>query len=168
MFPGGYNTATWGKNYGGVDHKSQCKNLPKYPAKDAAMKAAGDDLVSLCEYGFDHKMRYEYGGNPRINSIGRVKCPKELVHLTQILRKDEPASYVVQDFIPLEVSASANSTTGCKNCLTRMMDCRKPSAGIKDNVRPELMVDGHKLVQPCMSDGYTRIDVQCGCFDCYC
>lgn len=164
------SSSSWGKQYGGADHKSQCKGLPKYPANGGAMQAAGDDLVSLCEYSFDQKLRGEGGGNPKITSIGRVRCPKELLHMTQVRRKDEPSSYAVQEFISLkeELSADANSTTGCQNCLTRMMDCRKPTAGIKDNIRPEMMVDGHKIVQTCTSDGYTRLDVQCGCFDCYC
>lgn len=165
MFSGGYNSGTWGKNYGGADHRSQCKNLPKYPANSAAMKASGDDLVSLCEASFDHKVRFEGGGNPRITHIGRVKCPKELVELTQMERKDEPSSYDVQTAI--ELSTTANST-GVSGSLTRMMDCRKPSASIKDNIRPELMKTGKKIVQTCTSDGYTRFDVQCGCFDCYC
>jgi hypothetical protein len=168
MFSGPYNSATWGHNYGGADHKSQCKNLPRHPAKDAAMKAAGDDLVKLCEYSFDHKVRLEGGGNPHISSIGRVQCPKELVHMTQVQRKDEPKSFEVESPLPLSLKSSVNSTTGCSNCLTRMMDCRKPSAGIKDNIQPDLMVPGKKIVQTCTSDGYTRIDVQCGCFDCYC
>ena len=56
----------------------------------------------------------------------------------------------------------------CKYCLTRMMDCRKPSAGFPDNMLDELMVDGVKIVQPCTGDGYTRLDNKCGCNDCYC
>ena len=57
---------------------------------------------------------------------------------------------------------------GAAYCLTRMMDCRKPSGAFKDNVHANLMVAGRKLVQTCTDDGYTRIDVQCGCYDCYC
>ena len=53
-------------------------------------------------------------------------------------------------------------------CLTRMMDCRKPSGGFIDNIKANLVVKGTKVVQPCLGDGYTRIDVQCGCMDCYC
>ena len=49
-----------------------------------------------------------------------------------------------------------------------MMDCRKPSAGFIDNLKPDLLKDGMKVVQPCTGDGYTRIDVKCGCMDCYC
>merc|ERR1711994_995204 len=52
--------------------------------------------------------------------------------------------------------------------LTQMMDCRKPSGGWPDNVKDENMQPGMKLIQPCTADGYTRIDVQCGCYDCYC
>ena len=26
----------------------------------------------------------------------------------------------------------------------------------------------HQVVQPCTQDGYTRVDVKCGCADCYC
>ena len=25
-----------------------------------------------------------------------------------------------------------------------------------------------QVVQPCTQDGYTRVDVKCGCYDCYC
>ena len=37
--------------------------------------------------------------------------------------------------------------SGAAYCLTRMMDCRKPSGAFKDNIKPELMVPGRKLVQ---------------------
>ncbi len=49
-----------------------------------------------------------------------------------------------------------------------MMDCRKPSAGFIDNMQPDLLVDGMRVAQPCTNDGYTRVDVKCGCDDCYC
>ena len=32
----------------------------------------------------------------------------------------------------------------CKYCLTRMMDCRKPTAGFIDNMKPDLLKDGMK------------------------
>eukprot|EP00929_Paragymnodinium_shiwhaense_P045945 TRINITY_DN23416_c0_g1_i1.p1 TRINITY_DN23416_c0_g1~~TRINITY_DN23416_c0_g1_i1.p1 ORF type:complete len:366 (-),score=80.66 TRINITY_DN23416_c0_g1_i1:216-1313(-) len=170
MYPGTYDESNWGKQYGGVDNKAQCKNLPKYPAKDAAMKSAGDDLVSLCEYGFDNGARMEGGGNPSIKSLGRVKCPSELVEMTQIQRNDDPSSYKCGSACHKAPHACALNTggTSAEWCMTRMMDCRKPSGGFKDNVKVSVMVKGHKLVQPCTSDGYTRLDVQCGCFDCYC
>jgi hypothetical protein len=57
MYPGSYSMDTWGNQYGGVDTKAQCKNLPKYPEVSGMMKEAGDDLISLCEYGFDEGVR---------------------------------------------------------------------------------------------------------------
>ena len=62
----------------------------------------------------------------------------------------------------------STSFQDCKFCLTRMMDCRKPSAGFIDNMHDDLLADGMKVIQPCTQDGYTRIDVKCGCMDCYC
>ena len=52
--------------------------------------------------------------------------------------------------------------------MTRMMDCRKPSGAFKDNIMPDLVEDGYKLVQICINDGYTRMDTKCGCYGCYC
>jgi len=48
------------------------------------------------------------------------------------------------------------------------MDCRKPSGGWNSNVQADFMVPGKRLLQPCTADGYTRIDVQCGCEKCIC
>ena len=109
--------------------------------------------------------------------MARVKCPAELVELTQIQRKDDPNTYEIEE--ANRPSAYQNNPTikpcqcscgafDCKYCLTRMMDCRKPSAGFIDNLQSDLLVDGLKVVQPCTADGYTRIDVKCGCVDCYC
>jgi hypothetical protein len=170
MYPGTYDENNWGRQYGGVDNKAQCQNLPSHPFVSGPMEAAGDDLVTLCEYGFDHGARLEGGGNPSILSLGRVKCPTELVELTQIRRSDDPDSYTcgascVQASHECELNTGG---TSAEWCLTRMMDCRKPSGAFKDNVRADVMVDGKRIVQPCTSDGYTRIDVECGCFDCYC
>jgi len=168
MFPGDYST--WGKQYGGVDHRENCTGLPSYPIDGAAMRAAGDDLVSLCEASFDKQVRLDGGGNPSIQSVVRVACPEELINLTQIQRTDEPGKL---DNPPrrraAEHACQADTPGGSLAwCLTRMMDCRKPSGGFKDNVKASLTVPGRRLVQPCTRDGYTRIDVQCGCYDCYC
>lgn len=172
MYPG--PKSVWGHQYGGLDHKSQCADLPPYPRDSAPMKAAGDNLVNLCEYAFD-KGVYQ---NPSIASIARVTCPAELVNLTQFRRTDEPTEAEAERNL---AEAAAQRKTGgnkCRlgapgvgadYCLTRMMDCRKPSGAIKDNLQNvALLADGHRLVQPCLADGYTRIDVQCGCHDCYC
>jgi hypothetical protein len=164
------------------------------------MKAANDSLVALCQYSFDQNVRIEGGSNsnPTILQITRVACPEELIHLTQMQRSDDPlffkpaaaaAASVLLDNENLSRQCGADGTLAF--CLTRMMDCRKPSGGFKDNVQGGLMVNKRKLVQPCTSDGfllicffiscvcpvvicgcswcrYTRLDVQCGCYDCYC
>jgi hypothetical protein len=54
MFPGAVDA--WGHIYGGVDFRANCSGLPMYPQSGGPMKKAGDDLVSLCEYGFDKKV----------------------------------------------------------------------------------------------------------------
>merc|ERR1712232_1247650 len=135
---------------------------------DGPMKAAGDDLVSLCQYSFDHGVRGDGGKNPTILSIGRVQCPEELVTMTEMQRNDDPHGYVPVS--PMKGEHECNPTTPgtAQWCLTRMMDCRKPSGAWRSNVKPELMVDGRRVTQTCTSDGYTRIDVQCGCFNCWC
>merc|ERR1711934_1197557 len=85
------STSAWGKQYGGVDTKSQCSGLPSHPHHSGPMKAAGDSLVGLCQYSFDKKVRKEgYASNPSILSIGRVQCPSGLVDLTQFKRNDDP------------------------------------------------------------------------------
>lgn len=170
MYPGPYSNNTWGRQYGGADTRVQCDNLPSYPSASAAMIAAGEDLGALCEWSFDHGVRGATGANPSILSIGRVECPMELVEFTQLKRSDDPTGYSCgAECQQAEHECLLNSGgTEATWCLTRMMDCRKPSGAFKDNVRDELVVDGMKLVQPCTSDGYTRIDVQCGCTDCYC
>jgi len=172
MFPGPYSADTWGKIYGGASTRSQCSDLPQYPQDSAAMKKAGDDLQTLCQYSFDQKVRGATGQNPTITDLARVQCPSQLTEFTQLRRSDDPSGYKI---------TAANRPAGFPNtstcganpqslnfCLTRMMDCRKPSGGFIDNVDESLTVDGFRVVQPCTSDGYTRIDVQCGCMDCYC
>jgi len=164
MYPG--SKKPWGRQYGGVQRKADCADLPQYPRNSAPMKAAGDNLAELCRYAFDKGVY----GNPSILSIGRVACPAELVNLTQFRRSDEPAEGAPH---PRRLLASHECRLGepgatADYCLTRMMDCRKPSGAIKDNIIQDLVVAGRRLVQPCTADGYTRIDVQCGCYDCYC
>jgi len=170
----------WGCQYGGVDSREACAGLPEFPKDDRAMKQAGDSLIKLCEYAWDKKVRLSGAGrsagkckyNPTIRDAARVKCPEELANLTQIQRTDEPSGYK-------EPSAKGFPNTqnkctsqvpgqGVSYCLTRMMDCRKPSGGFKDNVKADLMVPGRRLVQTCTADGYTRINVACGCKGCYC
>lgn len=183
MFLG--STAAWGCVYGGVDSRSACASLPMYPKDSAAMKSAGDSLVALCQASWDHKLRLSGEGlpagackyNPTILDVSRVKCPAELVHLTQMQRVDDPSGFTAdaahrpKGFPNLQGEHKCRASepgAGVEYCLTRMMDCRKPSGAFKDNVRPELMVPGRRVVQTCTADGYTRIDVSCGCTSCYC
>jgi len=175
MYPGSKDV--WGRQYGGLHNKSECKHLPEYPRESGPMRAAGDSLIKLCEYAFDQGVY----SNPSIRSITRVACPAELVNLTQFQRADEPSlaeSEAARRLVERERRRLVDEP-GCKlgfvpgatadYCLTRMMDCRKPSGATKDNLQnTKLLVDGHRLIQPCTVDGYTRIDVQCGCHDCYC
>lgn len=183
MFPG--DRVPWGCVYGGVDSREACTALPEFPRDSAPMKAAGDSLVKLCEYGWDKQMRLSGAGkpagackyNPTLLDVARVRCPAELVNLTQMQRVDDPDSYNATEgsrpmgfpnFDKAHTCRAQEPGAGVEYCLTRMMDCRKPSGGFKDNVRPDLMVEGKRLVQPCTSDGYTRINVQCGCAGCWC
>lgn len=172
MFPGDNNV--WGHIYGGVDHRAECAKLPPYTQDGSKMKASKDNLIALCEYAFDKKVRGEGGANPSLLDAHRVKCPEELIDMTGIQRSDDPTSYGTNDDLRLEgfpnVHKCMAGTPGgdTSYCLTRMMDCRKPSGAFKDNIKENLVVPGRKLVQPCMPDGYTRVDVQCGCSDCYC
>jgi len=167
MFPGSKDV--WGNQYGGVSNRADCAKLPKYPEQNKPMQTVGDDLVSLCEYSFDQGMRGEGGSNPTILSIGRVQCPEELVQMTQIQRSDDPFGYVPASPLIAEHECQSN-IPGMQNnwCLTRMMDCRKPSGAWRSNSDEDLTMAGRRLVQTCTSDGYTRIDNQCGCFDCDC
>jgi hypothetical protein len=64
MFPGGL--APWGCQYGGVDNRSACAALSPYPRNAAPMRAAGDNLVKLCEYSWDQKVR--------LSGAGKVGC----------------------------------------------------------------------------------------------
>jgi len=182
------DVSQWGCQYGGIDNVSQCARLPTYPRTPGPMQAAGDSLVKLCEYSWAKKVRLsgtvdpvgsagECKYSPTITDVARVKCPDALVNLTWFQRSDEPSGYAVTPSSPRAPGFPHNDTKKCKSydpaaglayCLTRMMDCRKPSGGFKDNVKTEVMVAGKRVVQPCAADGYTRIDVQCGCAECYC
>jgi len=174
MFAGGKEA--WGCTYGGVDSRAACAELPSHPQSHPS----GDSLRQLCEYSWDKKVRVSSAGkaagackyNPTILDVGRVRCPSALVELTQMQRNDEPSGYHGVPGFPnkdkqcLSYDPAANDYQPAKvsaYCLTRMMDCRKPSGGWTSNVKAELMVPGKRVVQPCTGDGYTRIDVQCGC-----
>merc|ERR1712066_1002243 len=132
-------------------------------------------MVELCKYSFAKGVRLppnntvQPASNPTILDMGRMKCPEGIVHATQLQRNDDPASFTYSASLP----GFPNDSVQCQSnerdlayCLTRMMDCKKPSAGYIDNIQSDLMVGGRKVAQPCTIDGYTRIDVKCGCKEC--
>eukprot|EP00456_Euglypha_rotunda_P062748 TRINITY_DN52927_c0_g1_i2.p1 TRINITY_DN52927_c0_g1~~TRINITY_DN52927_c0_g1_i2.p1 ORF type:complete len:263 (-),score=22.46 TRINITY_DN52927_c0_g1_i2:98-775(-) len=169
MYPGG--TDVWGDMYGGVETRDQCSGLPPYPTIPDPMKNAGDNLVTLCQYSFDKKVRLETNpSNPTIVNMARVQCPDALVELTQIQRSDDPVGYTGPSLpgFPNKNTTCQQNSWDLSYCLTRMMDCCKPSGSWTNNINANLVVPTKKVVQMCTSDGYTRIDVQCGCFDCNC
>jgi len=188
MFPGEFNQETWGAEYGGCDYRDSsqgspsCDDLPPLPQQPGPMQASGDNLVDLCKWSFDKGVRGVGGtgsSNPTIVDMARVECPAELVEMTQVKRSDDPSTFVIEEENRPPPYQSANAGDlepchcscggqDCKYCLTRMMDCRKPSAGFIDNMHADLLEDGLKVIQPCTQDGYTRVDVKCGCYDCYC
>jgi len=189
MFPGEFTEQVWGAQYGGCDYRDSsqgspsCDSLPPLPQQDGPMQEQGDSLVELCKWSFDAGVRGAGGTggeNPTIVDMARVECPAELVQLTQIKRTDDPSTFSLEEENrPAEYQGGGagvepcHCTCGgqdCQYCLTRMMDCRKPSSGFIDNIRPELVAgaQGLAVAQPCTRDGYTRVDVKCGCFDCYC
>jgi len=184
MFPGPFSEDIWGHVYGGCDYRDEsegspsCDSLPPYPQDPTMMAANGDNLVDLCKYSFDKRVRLG-AVNPTIVDMARVECPAELVHMTQLQRSDNPATFLIEEpNRPAEYQngaptlepcyCSCHDNSGCKFCLTRMMDCRKPSSGYTNNMDTTLSPDAMKVIQPCAQDGYTRIDVKCGCDDCNC
>mmetsp|Transcript_1124 Transcript_1124/g.2146 ORF Transcript_1124/g.2146 Transcript_1124/m.2146 type:complete len:353 (-) Transcript_1124:410-1468(-) len=182
MFGGGKRR--WGCTYGGIDTRGACSSLPRHPSQVAA-SSAGDSLVQLCEYSFDKKVRVSGADlpagpcqyNPTLLDVARVKCPEQLITLTQMQRTDEPGGFGFSSGLRAAGFPNLDGKSRCRSedagsglayCLTRMMDCRKPSGAFMANVQADLMVPGRRVVQSCTRDGYTRIDVSCGCDGCMC
>ncbi len=184
MFPGPYTYEVWGEVYGGTPYRDasegspSCDDLPPYPQNPYAMTLAGDDLINLCKYSFDKRLRVGMT-NPTIVDMARVTCPDELVFLTQVQRSDDPVdTYTIEEEnrptdyknggANVEPCRCSCGNYDCAYCLTRMMDCRKPSSGFTTHMLNEYLVPGYNVNQPCTNDGYTRVDVKCGCYDCFC
>lgn len=167
----------FGEEYGGWKNKDDCSKSPEYPKNNAAAKAAGDNLVDLCELSFDRKFRGENGANSVIRKMSQVTCPTELTNVTNIRRADQNDLGYDHNTKGSAIPGGQvdNPTADCgfntggdgSNCLSRMMDCRKPSAAFKDNVDVDNMVDGQRLIPACVNDGYTRIVSDCGGEGCY-
>merc|ERR1712008_592675 len=47
-----------------MGNRSACAALSPYPRNAAPMRAAGDNLVKLCEYSWDQKVRLSGAGEP--------------------------------------------------------------------------------------------------------
>jgi hypothetical protein len=165
IYPG--NNDAWGAVFGGWPTRDGCKNLPKYP-QHMDVKYDYDSLVDLCEYAFDQGVRGPNGENPTIKDLSRVECPEELYQFTQIKRSDDPSGFSWDNRLPGFPNSTTCGDSGNSFCLTRMMDCRKPSGAFKDNITNSLVDPDFKLVQICTNDGYTRMDNKCGCMGCYC
>merc|ERR1711872_758119 len=148
--------------YGGCDFRDRsegspsCDDLPPYTQEEDEMTATGDNLIELCKYSFDKRVRLG-ATNPTI-----VDPPTYTIE-----EENRPSAYQNGASVgPCQCSCEAYQ--GCKYCLTRMMDCRKPSSSWTNNLEEDLLEDGLKVTQFCTQDGYTRVDVKCGCFDCNC
>ena len=51
-------------------------------------------FTPTCRYSFDKRVRMG-ADNPTIADMARVKCPPELVELTQVQRADDPDTYEI-------------------------------------------------------------------------
>lgn len=167
MFSG--SSDNWGPDeYVGVKYKKDCSNLPQFPRlyeKDPPEWI--DDLRDLCRVGFDKNVRLDGGDNQTITSIGRVSCPPELTNITGMKPIVNKPIYKPTDYIFKDNKIKCGEKDN-KYCLTRTMDCAKPSASFIENVNPDNFLPGAKIVQPCGQDGYNRVDNRCGCKNCGC
>lgn len=170
MFMG--TQADFGEIYGGWANKADCSKTPslRYPS---AAAAAGDDIIQLCELSFDLNLRAEGGANSRIIEMSQVTCPTQLSEITALRRADQDGlgfqhSTNGKQYLNLDGADCAfNTGSGIgTNCLSRMMDCRKPSAGFSGNVDITNLCAGVKVLPACTIDGYTRIVSDCGAKDC--
>jgi len=167
MYPG--TTNDWGNVYGGWNNSEDCKKLPKYPKLYGENPPEDiDNLQMLCQSSFEKKVRLEGGGNPTIIKADFVSCPIELTQVTGMI--PIPEKEVIGNIFDNTTDPTKKCGAGNDNsyCLTRMMDCRKPSAAFIDNVNTDNFYSGAKIVQPCGQDGYNRIDNRCGCKNCNC
>jgi len=170
MFDG--DQSDMGERYGGWKNRADCGSSPQFLKNSTYMNAQSDDLVQMCELSFDRNVRGDDGLNSRIIEMSQVTCPSQLTALTGMRRADQDSFGFQHNTAGVHVS---NPTSDCgfntggdgSNCLSRMMDCRKPSASFKDNVDLENMCYGMKILPACTNDGYTRITSDCGMNNCW-
>ena len=157
----------WGKIYGGWDNPEDCAKLPKYPTLwENDPPAWIDNLQDLCIVGFQKKVRLPQGVNPTILKICKVDAPPQLTAITGMVPVHSNTNYVCTtgNIVAENTSKLPCNSQSLEWCLTRMMDCRKPSASWLDNVNAPNFTPGGKIVQPCGRDGYHRIDNRCGSY----
>jgi len=164
--------ADMGERYGGWRNKEECAQSPTHLRNSTLMQEEGDNLITLCELSFSLNMRGEDGLNSRIIEMSQVTCPRQLTAITGFRRADQDHLGFQHNFVGEHRS---NPTDDCGfniggdgiNCLSRMMDCRKPSGSFRDNVDVENMCLGMKVLPSCTNDGYTRIISDCGMQNCW-
>ncbi len=189
-----------GRQYGGWDNRADCSKSPDKPQHNPNLP---DSLVGMCEHSFDIGMRGEGGENPIIEKFSQVTCPQELTQVTSFRRSDQDAWGFDHATIVKTVSSSAEAQTHFNNqerlyydnsnlakgcgftlnpsgndgsyCLSRMMDCRKPSASWRGNIYSpgkgsgdlSAMCPGLAILPSCRIDGETRVPSTCGDTNCY-
>tara|TARA_A100001015_G_scaffold76896_1_gene85365 strand:- start:967 stop:2772 length:1806 start_codon:yes stop_codon:yes gene_type:complete len=142
----------WGVRFGGVKNKDECPSakLIVDPPTDAVQYYDGtdvglqvDNVKKLCEDSFDQNLRVEGGNNWKIN-IKRVECPDELVNVT-MFNPDPDCKFsgggdgddATEGYFCKTPGRGDWDYTNVK--LSRMMDCRKPSAAVKSNIPPNVL-----------------------------
>eukprot|EP00171_Calliarthron_tuberculosum_P009020 IDg9020t1 len=147
----GTSHSSFGERCGGQKTKSQCDSVPLNPSEwnGALPKFQGiqePNLRTLCRRAFDRGVR-KSNNNPKITRGKRIKCPNEMIAITNLKRTDEAQWQINQD--PPMVK------NGQMGKLTSTMDCCAPSAahfGNTPNAHPK-----HPRVIPCRRNGYTRV-----------
>lgn len=161
-----------GQRYGGWENREDCDESPEFLRASGPMQTEGDNLVEMCELSFDMNLRGANGLNSRIIEMSQVTCPVELTALTGFRRADQDHFGFQHNTDGTHVSnpdgdCGFNNGGDGTNCLSRMMDCRKPSGSFKDNVDIDNMCPGMAVLPACTNDGYTRIISDCGMENCW-
>ena len=109
--------------------------------------------------------------------MSQVTCPQELTAITNYRRADHDHFGFRHNIAGFHIYFDPQTGPDCgfqdasvpsgENCLSRMMDCRKPSAAFSNKVPLDKMCPGMKLIPSCTRDGYTRLQNDCGGNNCY-
>lgn len=146
-------TPSWGNRCGGQTYRANCQLLPAWPVDltvqpqlqvgipipPGSSVGIEPDLVELCERSYDLRVRVD-GGNMMITSGDRVRCPGELVGITNLQRDDDTS---IETMSPGRLSS--------------MMDCCAPASAYVGSTITNHLIPGKDKITPCVSDGYTRV-----------